>query len=76
MDVMPEYKSLRAGQKSFFGALTKELRPTADESHLLRRLKNERTQKKTFEEQTQKKAVEVVATTLSESSSKYVTFSK
>lgn len=70
-DSISQYKSVRAAQKAFLGAskeVNAELRRMADERHLLKGLKDERTSKKTPDEQTQMKVVEAVPITLSESS--------
>lgn len=74
-ETIPQYKTLRAVQKVFFGASKKvivELRPTTNERHLLIGLNGKGTTKKITVEATKEKVVEGEPMALSESSSEYV----
>lgn len=74
LDAKPLYKTLEASDEAFFGASKKvivELRPTADEHHLLIWLKDERDPKRTLEKLSKKKVVKAVSIIFSRSLSEY-----
>lgn len=67
-DAIQGYKTMRATQKTFFGAskdVIIELRPMDEERHHLMGLKDERTSKNTPEMASKKKVVEPFTITLS-----------
>lgn len=74
-ETIPQYKTLKAAQKVFFGASKEvivELRSTANERHLLIGLKDKGTPKKTTVEATKERVVKAEPMALNESSSEYV----
>lgn len=73
-DALPQYKTLRAGQRTFAKTdeqVVVDLSPAPNERHLLVRLKDEVTSKKTLEKRSRMKVVEKVVVGESKSSSDF-----